>query len=101
MIEKTMSPHDYIFDEQIIRRKGGGSIGLDLTGVVADIYTNLLRERNILPKRYKDDINLVLKIPAYDKPQRTMRDRIEYAREYSDDSQRNPSKYSRHRRHTE
>ena len=77
MIEKTMSLHDYIFDGQIIRQKAGGSIGLDLTGVVADIYmdywdshyTNLLRERNILPKlykRYKDDINLVLKIPSYD-----------------------------------
>ena len=33
-----MSLHDYVFDGKIIRQKGGGSIGLDLTGVVADIY---------------------------------------------------------------
>ena len=37
MIEKVMSLHDYVFDGKIIRQKMGGSIGLDLTGVVADI----------------------------------------------------------------
>ena len=73
MIEKTMSLHDYVFDGDIIRQKGGGSIGLDLTGVVADIYMDywdekfkeVLRNSNIevkLYKRYKDDINLVLEI---------------------------------------
>ena len=71
MIEKTMSLHDYVFDGKIIRQKGGGSIGLDLTGVVADIYMchwdkqylQKLAEENIktkLYKRYKDDINLLL-----------------------------------------
>ena len=73
-----MSLHDYVFDGEIIRQKGGGSIGLDLTGVVADIYMdhwdkqyiNLLTENNFQPKlykRYKDDINLILKIPSYDR----------------------------------
>ena len=52
-------------------KKGGGSIGLDLTGVVADIYMcywdrqylKKLAESNIqtkLYKRYKDDIDLVI-----------------------------------------
>ena len=68
-----MSLHDYVFDGNIIRQKGGGSIGLDLTGVVADIYMDywdekfkeVLQNSNILVKlykRYKDDINLVLEI---------------------------------------
>ena len=71
MIERTMSLHDYVFDGKIIRQKGGGSIGLDLTGVVADIYMcywdrqylKKLAESNIqtkLYKRYKDDIDLVI-----------------------------------------
>ena len=71
MIEKTMSLHDYVFDGKIIRQKGGGSIGLDLTGVVADIYMcywdkifkkKLLDAEIIakLYKRYKDDMNLLL-----------------------------------------
>ena len=71
MIEKTMSLHDYVFNGKIIRQKGGGSIGLDLTGVVADIYMchwdklylQKLSEENIqtkLYKRYKDDIDLVI-----------------------------------------
>ena len=37
MIEKN-NEHDYVFDGKIIRQKGGGSMGLDLKGVVADIY---------------------------------------------------------------
>ncbi len=52
-------------------RKEGGSIGLDLTGVVADIYMAhwdkefqlKLQQHGInmkLYKRYKDDINLIL-----------------------------------------
>ena len=71
MIEKTMSLHDYVFDGKIIRQKGGGSIGLDLTGVVSDIYMShwdkifiqKLSEENInikLYKRYKDDIDLII-----------------------------------------
>ena len=71
MIEKTMSLHDYVFDGKIIRQKSGGSIGLDLTGVVADIYMchwdkifiQRLADAGILAKiyeRYKDDMNLLL-----------------------------------------
>ena len=70
MIERTMSLHDYVYDGKIIRQKGGGSIGLDLTGVVSDIYMNYwdqqfkqkLEDENIilkLYKRYKDDINMI------------------------------------------
>ena len=83
MIEKTMSLHDYVFNGDIIRQKGGGSIGLDLTGVVADIYMDhwdaeyvkILERNNIktkLYKRYKDDINLVLdtNINGNNKPER-------------------------------
>ena len=71
MIVKTMSLHDYVFDGKIIRQKEGGSIGLDLTGVVADIYmchwdelfleklsTNNIRA--VLYERYKDDIDLII-----------------------------------------
>ena len=71
MIEKTISLHDYVFDGDIIRQKSVGSIGLDLTGVVADMYMGhwdnifikRLSEKGIHPKlykRYKDDIDLVI-----------------------------------------
>ena len=71
MITKTMSLHDYVFDGKIIRQREGGSIGLDLTGEVADIYMchwdelflQRLSANNIdtkLYERYKDDIDLVL-----------------------------------------
>ena len=71
MIERTMKLHDYVYDGRIIRQREGGSIGLDLTGVVADIYMGhwdqryreKLSNQNIickLYKRYKDDINLVV-----------------------------------------
>ena len=78
-----MSLHDYVFNGEIIRQKGGGSIGLDLTGVVADIYMDhwdaeyitILQKKNIhtkLYKRYKDDINLVFEanINGNSKPER-------------------------------
>ncbi len=38
LICKTMSLHDLNFDSQIYRQAAGGSIGLDLTGIVSDIY---------------------------------------------------------------
>ena len=38
MIEKTMEKHDYKFNGKIYRQKQGGAIGMDLTGVIADIY---------------------------------------------------------------
>ena len=67
-----MSLHDYVFNGDIIRQKEGGSIGLDLTGVVADIYMchwdalfqQKLNQENIITKlykRYKDDIDLLVK----------------------------------------
>ena len=71
MICTAMKLHDYVFAGKIIRQKGGGSIGLDLTGVISDIYMchwdkiliSILQEQNIeikLYKRYKDDINIIL-----------------------------------------
>jgi uncharacterized protein YktA (UPF0223 family) len=71
MIEKTMSLHDYVFDGNIIRQKEGGSIGLDLTGVVSGIYMShwdeifkrKMSDRNInvkLYQRYEDDIDLII-----------------------------------------
>ena len=38
MVSNSLICYDYVYDGNIIRQKGGGSIGLDLTGVVADIY---------------------------------------------------------------
>ena len=71
IIEKTMTLHDYVFDGKIIRQKSGGSIGLDLTGVVADIYMcywdKLFKQKLLdaeiivmMYKRYKDDMNMLL-----------------------------------------
>ena len=73
LIKVTMSTHDFYFDGQIYRQKSGGSIGLDLTGVVSDIYMcfwdEILLERLALHdiivhlyKRYKDDVNLALEL---------------------------------------
>ena len=71
LVTKTMQNHCYMFEGRIYRQEEGGSIGLDLTGVVADIYMSwwdgqlivLLREARIfaiLYKRYVDDINMLL-----------------------------------------
>ena len=38
MIKKTMEMHDYKFDSKVYRQLKGGAIGIDLTGVIADIY---------------------------------------------------------------
>ena len=70
MIVKTMSMHDFQFDGKIYRQKTGGSIGLDLTGVISDVYMcewdRLLIQQMegsgmdvVLYKRYKDDVNFV------------------------------------------
>ena len=71
MIIRTMGLHDYLYDGQIYRQKCGGSIGLDLTGVVSDIYMcewdkelickiegNSMRVQSY--KRYKDDVDLII-----------------------------------------
>ena len=66
-----MNLHDYKFENNIYRQNQGGSIGLDLTGVAADIYMchwdiqliEKMRVRDInvkLYKRYKDDIDLIM-----------------------------------------
>ena len=71
MIVKTMSLHDFQLDGKVYRQSSGGSIGLDLTGVVSDIYMcewdkHLLRKIEedrmevIIYKRYKDDVNFVV-----------------------------------------
>ena len=73
MIKMTMKNHDYSLDGQIYRQAEGGAIGMDLTGVVADIYmiewdqilVTKMQESSIgvrLYKRYKDDINVVLDV---------------------------------------
>ena len=67
----------YKFDGKLYRQEEGGSIGLDLTGVIAEIYMSwwdgqlvvLLREDRMFTlfyKRYVDDINLILKVERED-----------------------------------
>ena len=79
MIKKTSSLHDYQVDGDIYRQSEGGSIGMDLTGVIADIYMlewdrkliSAIEERAIgikIYKRYKDDINLLLDVENSDLP---------------------------------
>ena len=71
MVKRVMRLHDFVIDGQIHRQKEGGSIGLDLTGVVADIFMErwdkmfLIRLGGgdieaVLYGRYKDDVNFVL-----------------------------------------
>ena len=71
MIVKVMKSHDYEFAGDIYRQSGGGAIGLDLTGVLADIYMghwdevllNRLRDEFmivVIYQRYKDDINYMI-----------------------------------------
>ena len=68
---RTMGLHDFKFNGKVYRQREGGAIGLDLTGVIADIYMcywdskliNLISDRNwrlIVYKRYKDDINFIV-----------------------------------------
>lgn len=73
MVIRTMSLHDFKFDNKIYRQGSGGAIGLDLTGVVSDIYMcywdsellRLMEENAFLPilyKRYKDDVNFIIEM---------------------------------------
>ena len=70
-MNKCVSLHDFTF--KVYRHEKGGTIGLDLVGVVASIYMDhwdkklieILFEERIFPKMYKryvDDINLILKV---------------------------------------
>ena len=67
-----MSVHDFMFGGKIYRQLSGGAIGMDLTGVLADVYLcewdkQLMQgmiENEIeckLYKRYIDDINVIVK----------------------------------------
>ena len=73
MVRRTMELHDFSIDGKIFRQKRGGSIGLDLTGVVADIFMcawdKMLLEKMAIEeiyalvyKRYRDDVNFVLQV---------------------------------------
>ena len=91
MIRKTMDLHDFCFDGRIYRQRSGGAIGMDLTGVIADVYMckwdrQLLEsmERNRMRcrmfKRYKDDSNMcVNSVRKGDKGRETMDRLIELA----------------------
>ena len=54
MIVKTMSLHDFQLDGKVYRQSSGGSIGLDLTGVVSDIYM-CEWDRLLMSKMEEDD----------------------------------------------
>ena len=110
MIEKTMSLHDYVFDGEIIRQKGGGSIGLDLTGVVSDIYMNhwdkiflqKLLEKNIIAhlyKRYKDDIRSDFREQER-RRQNAEGERSQHPERMYEYSRWYPQKYKSHRRYS-
>ena len=87
MIKKTMEMHDYKFDSKVYRQLKGGAIGMDLTGVIADIYMcewdKMLMEKIKnegyeckMYKRYKDDVNMVLR-----KKEKTNQNNIEVMNE--------------------
>ena len=70
-VESVMGNHVYIFDGKVYRQEKGGPIGLELTGVVADItmlhfdqmFLNKVEENGYkvhLYKRYVDDILMVV-----------------------------------------
>ena len=71
LVKRTMSLHDFKLDDKVFRQGEGGSIGLDLTGVVSDIFmvywdkkllTGMTEEglEPVVYKRYKDDVNVVI-----------------------------------------
>ena len=71
LVKEVMKNHCFKFEGRLYRQEKGGSIGLDLTGVIAEIYMSwwdrelliLLREDGICVlfyKRYVDDSNMVL-----------------------------------------
>ena len=75
LIREVMGNHCYKFEGRLYIQEQGGSIGLDLTGVVAEIYMSwwdkqlivLLREDGIFVlfyERYVDDSNMVLEVES-------------------------------------
>jgi hypothetical protein len=72
VLKTLLETHTYNFAGEIRRQKEGGAIGMELTGVVAQIFmvwwdrqlTEKLREINIalkLHERYVDDTNILTK----------------------------------------
>ena len=61
LVTKTMQNHCYMFQGRIYRQEEGGTIELDLTGVVADIYMSwwdtrlidLMRQARFIAILYK------------------------------------------------
>ena len=71
-VSVIMKNHTYQFNDVIRKQKEGGAIGIDLTGVIAQIFMSWwdkellkkLGEKSIVPflyKRYVDDINIGVK----------------------------------------
>ena len=71
-----MKNHIYHFENTLKKQSGGGPIGLDLTGELANIFMawwdkQLLLKLNqhnisvILYKRYVDDINIIIQAPPH------------------------------------
>ena len=71
MVKRTMQLHDFVIDGDMFRQRRGGSIGLDLTGVVSDIFmlrwdkqllVRLARDEmmTVVYGRYKDDVNFII-----------------------------------------
>ena len=71
LVIETISNHAYQYNSKIFKQEEGGAIGLELVGVVANIYmcwwdkqlkTRISSEDVIIKlyKRYVDDINLVV-----------------------------------------
>ena len=69
MIKRTMELHNFQIDGTIYRQKEGGAIGMDLTGVVSDIYmcewdrkvcSGLEQDgiKVVMYKRYKDEFDI-------------------------------------------
>ena len=86
MVVRTMALHEFMFDGKLYRQVSGGAIGLDLTGVVADIYMNkwdeevlngMTREeyRTIMYQRYKDDVDFIVDVEGREGEDRTTKDR--------------------------
>ena len=70
---RTMALHDFVIDGRVFRQEKGRSIGLDLTGVMSDIFMcewdnmvlNKMANRGIhavVYGRYKDDVNFVVDV---------------------------------------
>ena len=71
LIRETISNHAFQFNGNIFKQETGGAIGLELVGVIANIYMcwwdrqliQLMNDQKLKPKiykRYVDDINLIV-----------------------------------------